>query len=93
MPASQWPGKYALCCELVVATAVVTAIDALVVVAVPLAAIVAGANRQAASEGRPEQARLIVPLNPVEFETLIDVVPVPPAAEITTVDCAAEIVP
>jgi hypothetical protein len=72
---------------------VVTVIAAVVVLGVPLAVIVAGTNRQAASEGRPVQARLIVPLNPVELETLIEVAPDPPGAVIRTVDCADEIVP
>jgi hypothetical protein len=93
MPAIHWPGKYARCCELVVAAVVVMVIEEVVVLGAPFAAIVAGANMHAASEGRPEQARLIAPLNPVELETLIEVVPDPPGPEINTVDCAAGIVP
>jgi hypothetical protein len=67
---------------------VVTVITAADVFAVPFAAIVVGVNVQVVSEGRPEHARLIVPLNPVELDTLTDVVPEPPGSEITTADCA-----
>ena len=81
-------GKYDRCCEpnIVVAAFVVIVIEAAVVLAVPFAVIVAGVIVHAASEGRPEQARLIVPVNPVELETVTDVVPEPPGAEINTVD-------
>ena len=59
------------------AAVVVTVIVAAVVLGVPFAVIVGGVKEQVVSEGRPVQARLIVPLNPVELETLIDVVPEP----------------
>lgn len=93
IPAVHWPGKYGRCCELAVGAVVVIAIATLVVFAVPVVVIVAGPNTQAAFEGRPEQAKLIVPLNPVEFEMLIEVLPVSPGVEINTVDCAAGMVP
>ena len=82
-PASQ----FLVCCERAVAVdaLVVTVIDTLVVVAVPFAVIDVGANMQAASDGSPEQARLMLPLNPLELETLTEVDPVPPGAEINTV--------
>ena len=64
----------------------VTAED--VVANFPLAFIGATENVQAASEGRPEQARLIDPLNPVEVERLTEVAPEPPGALINTVDFA-----
>jgi hypothetical protein len=80
-------------CKLAVGAFVVTVIEALVVAAVPFAVIVAGENRQVASEGRPEHARLMVPLKPVELETLIDVEPTPPGAEIKIVDSVEGIAP
>ena len=70
----------------------VTVIDTLVVFAVPFAVIEVGANIQAASEGSPEQAKLMLPLNPLELETLREVLPGPPGAAINTVDCAEGIV-
>jgi hypothetical protein len=76
-----------------VGAVVVTVIEALVVFAVPFAVIVAGANTHAASDGRPEHVRLIVPLKPVEFATVIDVAPEPPGAETITLDCVEGIVP
>jgi hypothetical protein len=60
---------------MVVGAFVVTVIETLVVFAVPFAVIEVGENRQAASDGRPEHARLIVPLNPLEFATLSEVTP------------------
>jgi hypothetical protein len=69
-----------------VAAFVVTVIETFVVLGVPLAVIVAGVNMQAASEGRPEQLRLMVPLKPVEFEIATDVCPDDPGAETSTVD-------
>jgi len=86
-------GQNLRACERAVGAVVVTVIEALVVFAVPLAVIVAGANAQAASEGRPEQARLIVPLKPVELETLINVEPTPPGAEINIVDSVEGMAP
>jgi hypothetical protein len=88
MPTTHCPGsQFVPCSERAVAvgTLVVTVIDALVVFAVPFAAILAGAKVHVASEGRPEQARLMLPLNPLELETLTEVDPVPPGAEINTV--------
>ena len=52
-----------------------------VVAAVPFAAMEDGLNAHVASEGKPEQARLIVPLKLLEFATVIDVVPEEPGAE------------
>jgi len=75
--------------EVVVAAVVVTVIVGVVVFGVPFAVIVDGENVHAASVGRPEQLRLIVPLNPVELETPTAPVPTPPGAEINIVDCAA----
>ena len=71
----------------------VIVIEEVDVFGVPLATIVAGVNIQAASEGKPEQVRVIVPVNPVELDTLIDDVPEPPGAEIVTVDCVDAITP
>lgn len=55
------------------------------VFAVPVAVMIAGANTQLASEGKPAQASLIVPLKPVEFATTTCNWPDPPGWEITTV--------
>ena len=71
----------------------VIVIEEVDVFGVPFATIVAGVNIQAASEGKPEQVRVIVPVNPVELDTLIDDVPEPPGAEIVTVDCVDAITP
>lgn len=68
------------------AAVVVTVIVGETVCAVPVAATDAGEKAHVVSAGRPEQARLIVPLKPVEFETVIEDVPAPPAAEIWTTD-------
>ena len=59
---------------------------ALVVDAVPFALRLAGENTHFASDGNPEHASEIVPLNPVEFETLTDEVPLAPGAVMTTFD-------
>ena len=67
---------------------VLTLTETFEVAAVPFAVIDAGLKLHFDSEGSPEQAKLIVPLKPLEFTTLIDVVPTPPGAEIVTVDCA-----
>ena len=79
--------QFILCCARAVAVAalVVTVIDTLVVLAVPFAMIDVGANMQAASDGSPEQAKLMLPLNPLELETLTELDPAPPGAEINTV--------
>jgi hypothetical protein len=67
---------------------VLTVTETLVVAAVPFAAMDAGLKAHFDSEGSPEQAKLIVPLKPLEFMTLIDVLPTPPGAEMVTVDSA-----
>lgn len=56
-------------CSRALAAVVETVIVAVVVLAVPFAVIVDGVKLQVASEGRPEQVKLIVPLNPVELMT------------------------
>jgi len=71
--------------DMAVAAFVVMVMEGVVVLAVPFAVIVAGAKTHVASEGRPEQANVIVPLKLVEFVTLTDVVPDPPGAAINTV--------
>ena len=75
-------------CSMAVGAVVVTFTTAEVVWGDPLAIIVEGVKVQAASEGRPEQARVIVPLKPVEYETVKDACPEPPGAEIINVDGA-----
>ena len=65
---------------------VVTVIAEEVVVGVPVALIEAGLNWQAAPAGSPEQARVMVPLKPVDQESARDVEPEEPGAEIVTVD-------
>jgi hypothetical protein len=77
---------------MVVGAFVVTVIETLVVFTIPFAVIDVGENWQAASDGSPEQVRLMVPLNWLEFETLSEVTPAPPCAEISTVDCVEGIV-
>jgi hypothetical protein len=77
---------------LAVAAAVVTVIDTGVVVAAPLAAIELGLKEHLDSEGSPEQAKVIFPLNALEFVTLNDVVPEPPGAATSTVCCVEGIV-
>ncbi len=67
-----------------VAAVVVTMIAAIVVLGVPVALMVAGVKVHVASEGRPTQARLIIPLKLVELATVTDEVPVPPGVEIKT---------
>lgn len=68
------------------AAVVVTLIAEEVVVALPVAFIEEGVNKQAAPEGRPEQERAMLPLNPVEKVTVTDVDPEDPGAEIFTCD-------
>jgi hypothetical protein len=68
------------------AAVVVTVIAEEVVVSVPVAAIEDWLNRQAAPLGNPEQARVMVPVNPVEEETETEVEPDPPGAEMGTWD-------
>jgi hypothetical protein len=67
-------------------------IEAVVVLAVLWAETVAGEKVHEASDGRPMQARLIVPLKPVELETVTDVTPEDPGAEIETCDALVGIV-
>ena len=66
--------------------AVVTMIVAGVVAGTPVVVTDDGLNWQAAAAGSPEQDSVMVPLNPVEEETLNDVCPETPGAEITIVD-------
>ena len=73
---------------LAVGAVVVTMMETFVVFAVPFAFIEAGLNVHFDSEGRAEQVKLIAPLSPEEFTTLNEVLPVPPGAEMVTVDCA-----
>jgi len=67
------------------AAVIVTVIVELVVLSVPVALIDEGLNTQVAPAGSPEQARLIVPLNPVDEDTLTAVEPDDPRAVIVTV--------
>jgi hypothetical protein len=67
---------------------VLTVTETFVVAAVPFAAMDAGLKAHFDSEGSPEQVKLMVPLKPLEFMTLIVVLPTPPGAEMETVDCA-----
>ena len=69
-----------------VLTVTVTAVE----VSVPAALIFAREKEQVASAGSGAQLRLIVPLKPVEFETLIGAEPVLPGDLINTADCAGE---
>jgi hypothetical protein len=62
------------------------------VLAVPFAENDDGVMVHVASDGRPVQARAMVPLKPLEFDTLTELVPEPPGVAITTVDCADGIV-
>jgi hypothetical protein len=55
-----------------------------VVVAVPVPLIDEGVNWHAAPAGRPEQARVIVPVNPLEAETATEVDPEDPGVAIVT---------
>ena len=48
-----------------------------------------GENAQAASEGRPEHDRLMVPLKPVDVAIAIDVLLDEPGTEIVTCEAAA----
>jgi hypothetical protein len=74
------PGEYSAAVETAV---VVTVIVPGVVVNVPFAETLAGLNLQAAPVGRFEQAREIVPLNPLELTTEKETVADPPGAETT----------
>ena len=70
----------------VVAAVVVTVTVAGVVAGDPVAATEEGLNWQAAPVGSPEQESVMVPLNPVDEDTLNDACPELPGEEITTVD-------
>src|SRR5438270_7670147 len=72
-------------CSSAEAAVVDTVTMTVLVFAVAVAVMLAGANRQLASEGKPAQASLIVPLKPVEFATTSCNWPDPPGLEITTV--------
>jgi len=65
---------------------VVTVIAEGVVLSVPGAVIEDWLNRQPAPMGNPEQAREMVPVNPVEEETATEVEPDAPGAETATRD-------
>jgi DNA/RNA endonuclease YhcR with UshA esterase domain len=68
---------------------VLTVIVEVVVFNVPGAVIEAGLNVQAAPAGSAEQAREMVPLNPVEDETITELAPVEPGAEMVTDEALA----
>jgi len=70
--------------SLAVAAVVLTTTDTWVVVIVPLAVIEGGEKVHRDSEGNPEQAKVIAPLNPVELEILNGMEPELPGAEITS---------
>lgn len=74
--------------EAVAAAVVVTVMVEVFVAYLLVAWKDAGLNAHAAPAGRPEHARLIVPLNPVDQETETDALPELPGADTTTVDCA-----
>jgi hypothetical protein len=69
---------------LALAAVVVTVIVELVVVSVPVLLTVGTLKLQLASEGSPEQASVIVPVNPPEETTDTEVEPEDPGAEIET---------
>ncbi len=64
-----------------VAVFLLMVMERVVVVAVRFAVIVAGAKTHVASDGRPQQANVIVPLKLLELVTLTDVVPDPPGPQ------------
>ena len=80
------PGVFRIC-ALTVGAVVLTVMETFVVFAVPFVLIDAGLKVHFDSDGRPKQVKLIALLKPLEFTTLIDVIPVPPGAEMVTVDC------
>lgn len=69
-----------------VGAVVVIVIVAFVAFMVPFALRLAGENVHLASDGNPEHANEIVPLNPVEFETFTSEVPLPPGVVMVTVE-------
>jgi len=85
-PGSQWARKSCRgeCSNSAAAAVVVTVIVDGVVVSVPVAFIEEGLNTHVAPAGSPEQARVIVPVNPVEDDTFTDVDPDAPGALIAT---------
>ena len=72
--------RWAAAAAAVVVTVIVDVLDW----GVPAAVTEAGANVQAAPVGSPEQASAIVPLKPVDEETLTEVEPEAPGAEMFT---------
>lgn len=72
----------------VVTAVVLTEIETVAVLGVPLAVIDEGLKVQDASEGSPEHERVMVPLKLVELAIETDDCPDPPGDEIMTVDCA-----
>jgi hypothetical protein len=82
---ARWlPGGSSL--AVVPAAAVVTVIVEEVVDSVPGAVIEDWLNIQVAPVGKPEHARVMVPVKPVEEETETEVEPDDPGAEIGTCD-------
>ncbi len=81
-PKCRCPGD----CSIAVAAVVVTMIPEVTVVSVPLAVIVGVLNTHAASEGSPEQERVMALLNPVDQVTATELDPDAPGAETTTCD-------
>ena len=74
--------RWAAAAAAVVVTVIVDVLDW----GVPAAVTEAGANVQAAPVGSPEQASLMVPLNPVDDETETELCPDAPGADISTLD-------
>ena len=72
-----------------VAAVVVTVTTAVVVETVPVVFTEAGENAQVASDGKPAQAKVIVPLNPVELDMFSEVEPAPPGVFMMTAGCPA----
>jgi len=72
--------RWAAAAAAVVVTVIVDVLDW----GVPAAVTEAGANVQAAPVGSPEQASLMVPLNPVDDETETELCPDAPGAETCT---------
>jgi hypothetical protein len=65
---------------------VLTLMPTVVAARTPAALTDEGVNTHAAPTGRPEQASVIVPLNPVDDDTIAVVAPDAPGAEINTED-------
>ena len=82
-------GKLRCCGRLnsaAVVPVVLTLTPTVVVARTPAPVMDDGVNWQAAPTGRPEQASVIVPLNPVDDDTIAVVAPDAPGAEIATED-------